>query len=55
MVPISSPPPKNVNLDEIKDVNVLGEITFHSVVIKDHYKITLNTKNVVVESVNEKN
>ena len=45
---------KYVNLDEIKDVNVSGEMTFRSVVVKDHFKIAFNMKNVVVESVNEK-
>ena len=46
--------PKDVNLDEIKDVNISGEMTFHSVVVKDHFKITFNIKNAVVESVKEK-
>ena len=34
--------PKDVNPDEIKDVNISGEITFHSIVVKDHFKITFN-------------
>ena len=29
-------------------------MTFHSIVVKDHFKITFNIKNVVFESVNEK-
>ena len=29
-------------------------MTFHSIVVKDHFKITFNIKNVVVESGNEK-
>ena len=29
-------------------------MTFHSVVVKDHFKITFNIKNAVVESVYEK-
>ena len=37
-----------------KDVNISGEMTFRSIVVKDHFKITFNIKNVVVESVNEK-
>ena len=40
--------------DEIKDVNISGKITFRSIVVKDHFKITFNIKNVVVESVNER-
>ena len=47
--------PKDINPDEIKDVNISGEMTFRSIVVKDHFKITFNIKkNVVVESVNEK-
>ena len=46
--------PKDVNPDEIKDVNISGEMTFRSIVVKDHFKITFNIKNVVVESGNEK-
>ena len=46
--------PKDVNHDEIKDVNISGEMTFRSIAVKDHFKITFNIKNVVVESVNEK-
>ena len=46
--------PKDVNPDEIKDVNISGEMTFRSVVVEDHFKITFNIKNVVVESVYEK-
>ena len=46
--------PKDVNPDEIKDVNISGEMTFCSIVDKDHFKITFNIKNVVVESGNEK-
>ena len=45
---------KDVNPDEIKDVNISGEMTFRSIVVKDHFKILFNIKNVVVESVNEK-
>ena len=44
---------KDRNPDEIKDVNISGEMTFRSIVVKDHFKITFNTKNVAVESVNE--
>ena len=29
-------------------------MTFHSVVVKDYFKITFNIQNAVVESVNEK-
>ena len=36
--------PKDVNLDEIKDVNISDEMTFRSVVVKDHFKITFNKK-----------
>ena len=46
--------PKYVNLDEIKDANISGEMTFRSGEVKDHFKITFNIKNVVVESVHEK-
>ena len=46
--------PKDVNPDETKDVNISGEMTFRSIVVKDHLKITFNIKNVVVESVYEK-
>ena len=46
--------PKDVNPDEIKDVNISGEMTFRSRVVKDHFKITFNIKNVVIESGNEK-
>ena len=45
---------KDVNLDEIKDVNISVKMTFRSIVVKDHFKITFNIKNVVVDSVNEK-
>ena len=45
---------KDANLDEIKDVDTSGEMTFRSIVVKDHFKITFNIKNVAVESVNEK-
>ena len=46
--------PKDVNPDKIKDVNISGEMTFRSIVVKDHFKITFKIKNVVVEFVNEK-
>ena len=46
--------PKDVNLDEIKDVNISGEMIFCSVVVRDHFKITFDIKNVIVESGNEK-
>ena len=46
--------PKDVNPDEMKDVNISGEMTFRSIVVKDNFKITFNIKNVVVESGNEK-
>ena len=46
--------PKDVNPDEIKDVNISGEMTFRSRAVKDYFKITFNIKNVVVESVYEK-
>ena len=36
--------PKDVNPDEIKDVNISGEMAFHSVVVQDHFKITFNIK-----------
>ena len=36
--------PTDLNLDEIKYVNISGEMTFHSVVVKDHFKITFNIK-----------
>ena len=34
--------PKDVNPDEIKDVNISGEMTFRSIVVQDHFKITFN-------------
>ena len=46
--------PKDVNPDEIKDVNISSEMSFRSIVVQDHFKITFNIKNVIVESVNEK-
>ena len=46
--------PEDVNLDEIKDVKLSAEMTFCSIVVKDHFKIAFNIKNVVVESVYEK-
>ena len=46
--------PKDVNPDEIKDVNISGEMPFRSIVVQDHFKITFHIKNVVDESVNEK-
>ena len=36
--------PKDVNPDEIKDVNISGEMTFCSIVVKDHFKITFKIK-----------
>ena len=46
--------PNDVNPDEIKDVNISGEMTFRTIVVEDHFKITFNIKNIVVESGNEK-
>ena len=37
--------PKDINPDEIKDVNISGEMTFRSIVVKDHFKITFKDKN----------
>ena len=37
---------KYLYLDEIKDVNIPGEMTFCSVVVKEQFKITFNTKKI---------
>ena len=33
--------PKYVNLDELKDVQISGEMTFRSLRVKDHLKLSL--------------
>ncbi len=46
--------PKGVDLSKMNDVNISGEMSFRSMLIRDYFKISFDITNVVIESVNER-
>lgn len=46
--------PKGVDLSKMNDVNISGEMSFRSMIVRDYLKITFDIKNVEIESVNER-